>query len=450
MNKVDLLVAEIGSTTTVVSAFQGIGGQTPTLLGQGQAPTTVDRGDVNLGLEQALAELREELGVSSLEWEEFFATSSAAGGLKMTVHGLVYDMTVKAAREAALGAGAVIRQVTAGRLRPSKLEKIKALEPNIILLAGGVDYGEEEVILHNARLLAQLKEPVPVIYAGNVAIKEEIQEIFSAGEMELMVVDNVYPEVDQFNIKPTREAIQRVFEKHIIKAPGLGGITGLVDGSIMPTPGAVMAAAELLREEMGDLVAVDVGGATTDVHSVADLSPGMEGMVLTPEPVSKRTVEGDLGVFINAGNVVEMLGRERMEEELGFSLPPVLEDLSPLPRNEREEGLLNYITREVVRIALTRHAGSYRRIYSPGGIKHMVEGKDLTGVKWIIGTGGVLSQSPAAREVLKLIRDADQSLLLPPEEARVLIDSQYIMAVTGVMSSKYPEAALKLLQESLL
>ena len=69
------------------------------------------------------------------------ATSSAAGGLKMTVHGLVYDMTAKAAREAALGAGGILHYVTAGRLRRTDLAKIKEIRPNLILIAGGVDYG---------------------------------------------------------------------------------------------------------------------------------------------------------------------------------------------------------------------------------------------------------------------------------------------------------------------
>jgi uncharacterized protein (TIGR01319 family) len=139
--KIDLLVAEIGSTTTVVNAFHNIS-TNPEFLGQGQGATSVLQVDVNIGLKEAIDDLCRNLKVDSVEYGELIATSSAAGGLRMTVHGLVYDMTVRAAKEAALGAGANIKFVTAGKLRKSDIRKIKEINPNIILIAGGVDYGE--------------------------------------------------------------------------------------------------------------------------------------------------------------------------------------------------------------------------------------------------------------------------------------------------------------------
>ena len=158
--KLEIIVAEIGSTTTVVSGFTGLD-SSPRLAGQGQGPTTVEEGDVRRGLNLALADLRDKLGAADLDWDHICACSSAAGGLKMTVHGLVYDMTVRAAREAALGAGAVLRHLTAGPIADSDLEKIAAIRPNIILLAGGVDYGERGIVLENAEKLASLDLPVP-------------------------------------------------------------------------------------------------------------------------------------------------------------------------------------------------------------------------------------------------------------------------------------------------
>lgn len=135
--KIELLIAEIGSTTTVVNAFNI--SSCPSFIGQGQSPTTVEEGDVNIGLKSAIENLANNLGEAQIEYDELIATSSAAGGLRMTVHGLVYDMTVRAAKEAALGAGANIKYITAGKLRNSDLEKIKKINPNIILIAGGVD-----------------------------------------------------------------------------------------------------------------------------------------------------------------------------------------------------------------------------------------------------------------------------------------------------------------------
>ena len=160
--RISVLVAEIGSTTTVVNAFDRITSPCPEFIGQGQAPTSVLDGDVTVGLRGALEDLKNNLGEAELLWDEFLATSSAAGGLRMTVHGLVYDMTVRASREAALGAGAIIKHVTAGKLRRTDLKKLEEIRPNIILIAGGVDYGERETALHNFEMIASMKPPYEI------------------------------------------------------------------------------------------------------------------------------------------------------------------------------------------------------------------------------------------------------------------------------------------------
>mgnify|MGYP001221501832 FL=1 len=334
--KIDLLVAEIGSTTTVINAFDNI--QTaPVFIGQGQAPTSVIEGDVNIGLKGAITNFKESLGIVDLEYNELIATSSAAGGLKMTVHGLVYDMTVRAAKEAALGAGANIKFITSGRLRKLDLKKIEEIKPNIILIAGGVDYGERETALYNSQLIANLNLDIPVIYAGNIENHDEIKEIFKDTKTELYIVENVYPEIDQLNVEPTRKIIQQVFEKHIIHAPGMTKIREMVTGNIVPTPGAVMKASELLYDNIGDLVTIDVGGATTDVHSVTEGSEEINRMLISPEPKAKRTVEGDLGVYVNAKNIIEGMGEDDLIRKLGVSkekLDNLISGIKTIPESE--------------------------------------------------------------------------------------------------------------------
>ena len=176
--KVDVLVAEIGSTTTVVNAFTDLATENPVFWGQGQAPTSVLDGDVRIGLQGAIDDLCRKKGIDSIEYDDMLATSSAAGGLKMTVHGLVYDMTAKAAKEAALGAGGIIHYITAGKLRRTDLAKIKEINPNLILIAGGVDYGERDTALDNAEKIRALGLKTPVIYAGNVENQGEMELIF--------------------------------------------------------------------------------------------------------------------------------------------------------------------------------------------------------------------------------------------------------------------------------
>ncbi len=446
MLRIDVAIAEIGSTTTTVSAFDGLDEPEPRFLGQGLSPTTVAQGDVLVGLENAVADLCRNVGTSSLEWCRMLACSSAAGGLRMTVHGLVYDMTVKAAREAALGAGAIVHMITAGELTDSDLDRIRDIRPNIILLAGGVDYGERDIITGNAQRLASLDLGVPVIYAGNVACAGEVAEALGP---DTQVVENVYPRIDQLNVEPTRRAIQNVFERHIVRAPGMERVGEMVHGGIMPTPGAVMEAAKAMAAVAGDLMAIDVGGATTDVHSVTEGSEEVARMLVAPEPRAKRTVEGDLGVFVNAGNMVRTLGYERVEEALGFSPGTILDRLQYVPSDDQERALVLFLAREAVGMAVERHAGRTRYLYGPTGRIMVAEGKDLSRVKWIIGTGGVLTRMTEGRDILSEFLARRPPMGLYPERASVVIDHNYVMAACGVLARHHPRAAVSLLCASL-
>lgn len=444
--KLEIIVAEIGSTTTVVSGFSDLATK-PRLVGQGQGPTTVEAGDVRQGLNMALADLQAKLGVTNLEWEHIYACSSAAGGLKMTVHGLVYDMTARAAKEAALGAGAVLRHITAGPVSATDLEKITAIEPNIILLAGGVDYGERQIILDNAARLAELNLSIPLIYAGNVAIQEEIRKIFAHSAFSLIVVENVYPRIDELNIEPTRRAIQSAFEEHIVHAPGMEKIRDLVDGPIQPVPGAVLNAAITLYHSIGDLIVFDVGGATTDLHSVTPGSDEVNSILLSPEPLAKRSVEGDLGVYRNAANLMDLAGRQELAAKLGVLNPEQL--IAAIPKSPEEVAFAEELTGAAVNAALERHAGRIKYMYGPGGRIKVARGKDLTRVRYIIGTGGALTRLPRGRQLLaSVLGRPDPTFLGPKAEAQVVLDKDYIMAAAGVLAQSHPEAAVKLMLTS--
>lgn len=452
--KFDVLVAEIGSTTTVVNAFRNLS-STPEFVGQGQAPTTVNEGDVNIGLHNAVNSLQEHLGVESVEYDLMLATSSAAGGLKMTVHGLVYDMTAKAAKEAALGAGANIHYITAGKLRRTDVKKIQDIEPNIILLAGGVDYGERDTAIENAEKIAAMALDVPVIYAGNIENHDEIKLIFEENKKEhlLYIVDNVYPKIDMLNVEPARKVIQDVFEEHIVHAPGMHYVREMVTGPIIPTPGAVMEASKLLKKHLGDLMTIDVGGATTDIHSVTEGNEEISRKLIAPEPVAKRTVEGDLGVYVNMRNIVEMISKEKLAYELSKSVEHLIELIDnhlPIPKTEDQIQFVERLTKEAVEVSSKRHAGGYRDLFAGGGKKTYAEGKDLTAVKYIIGTGGALTRLPNRVELLKRVALCNNGTkLLPMPETEVLIDNDYIMASLGVLSIENEEAALFLLKKSL-
>ncbi len=455
--KIDLLVAEIGSTITKVKGLSLQ--EKPALLGTGEGLTTVLAGDVMLGLQQALKVLAEDLNwaygneILPLSFDELtdipvWASSSAAGGLKMTVHGLVLAMTVRAAREAALGAGAVIHLVTAGKIGASDLAQIKEITPNIILLAGGVEGGERETAIYNAGQLVALNSNIPIIYGGNSAAREDIRRIFNNTTHSLTVVDNVYPRLDELNIEPTRRAIQQVFERHIITAPGMDRIGNFVSGKIIPTPGAVMIAAKLLADDIGDLVVIDLGGATTDVHSVTEGSAEIAEILIAPEPRAKRTVEGDLGLFVSAKSTANLIGNENLAAELKLTAEEF--PIKPIPESPIEEEFTLRLAQKAIAVALQRHTGRIRELYGPTGRITIAEGKDLSQVKWIIGTGGFFARNSHGKALLEeIMADKRGSALSPPLGAKVLIDHNYIMSSAGVIAQQYPAQAVALLKESL-
>ncbi len=440
--KINYLIAEIGSTTTVVTAIK-CNDEGTSILAQGKSDTTIFEGDVNIGLQRAISDIELQLE-DKIVYDKMLACSSAAGGLKITVHGLIEDMTVKAAKEAALGAGGNIKYITAGKLKPNDIKKIKEIQPNIIIIAGGTDYGESETAIYNSKIIRDEDINIPIIYCGNKAAEEEIKEILK--NKELYIVENVYPKVDELNVEPTRKVIQEAFEKNIVKAPGMLEIRKMVTGNILPTPGAVMEAAKYLYEIIGDVLVIDVGGATTDIHSVTLGDRKITDILVSPEPKGKRTVEGDLGVYINADNVINLLNDYELNN---YSKEYVKTQIKAIPETEEEKYFSNLITKKAVEVALNRHVGYIKRIYGTAN-SYMAYGKDLSKVKYIIATGGALVKLGKGEEILTSIRyNKDDITMLPRKEARVLMDNFYVMACAGVLLKENKKIAEELLRASL-
>jgi uncharacterized protein (TIGR01319 family) len=427
----DILTVEIGSTITKANAFSLLPEGIFRHLAQGFTTTTVADGDVGIGVDRVMAEITASLGRALID-PQVYINSSAAGGLRMTVHGLTQSMTARAAREAALGAGAIVKLVTVGVLDKYDLDAICDIQPNIILLAGGVDFGEKRVVLQNAESLASLGLKIPIIYAGNAVIRKPIQGVFELAGIETLLADNVFPDVDVLNIEPVRYLIQEVFNRHIIHAPGMSRLGALTDHPILPTPGAVLHAAELFAEALGDCLVFDVGGATTDVHSVSDGSREWADRMTEPEPRAKRTVEGDLGVFVNAQNIFEMTD----DSEIQFRI----DEVKAVPKTEQEMALTRWLCTRAVETAIRRHAGVVMDLFTPTGKRQVVRGKDLTAVQWVIGTGGALTRIPGGEDILRSICTGAGKYLFPNPDASVLIDRDYLFSALGTLAGSYPEA----------
>ena len=359
----------------------------------------------------------------------------------MTVHGLTQRMTAMAAREAALGAGGVVEFQTAGRLRDADLERIVAARPNLILLAGGVEGGDCETVLFNAGRSGSSPARPIVVYAGNSAVGDEACATLAGAGFRVKRTANVYPAVDELDIVPARAAIHDAFEEHITHAPGMEHIGAVVDGAILPTPGAVLIAAELLAGDLGDLVVVDVGGATTDVHSVTDGSAEFSALQTEPQPHSKRTVEGGSAVHSSAPlHVAAMMPID----ERPPTLPPAL------PGTDEEAGAARSLAGFCAKAAVRRHAGRLTYLYTPTGRQTVVRGRDLRRARLLIGTGGALTRLSGGEATLAGVRAAGGSeRLLPPADARCVLDRDYILACCGALLRHFaPEAVTALLRSS--
>lgn len=455
------LAVDFGSTYTKVVAIDCDGEE---LVGVAQSPTTVADG-VMIGLERALARLEAASGVRRGDIARTVASSSAAGGLRMVAIGLVPDLTAEAARRAALGAGAKVLRAFSYELSRSDLEEIARLAPDMILLSGGTDGGERKTIMKNASALASAGLEAPVVVAGNRAAQDEVEAILRGAAIECTIVENVLPELDRLNVEPARAAIRTIFMNRITHAKGLDQAQAFVGDIVMPTPMAVLEGARLLAGEngagLGDLVVVDVGGATTDVHSIGSGAPSTPGLVPRglPEPFAKRTVEGDLGIRVNAPTIVEMAGIERVVSRLGGRLgaEQVFErvrqlaaEVSRVPREEEEHDLDAALAGLAVEAALERHAGHVTTSYTPMGPVQLLHGKDLSAVATVIGTGGVFAYGRHSRRMLEAAcYTAESPTSLRPREPRLLIDRRYTLFAAGLLASIAPRAAANVMRRHL-
>ena len=385
---------------------------------------------------------------------ELFYSSSAKGGLRIAALGIVPDLTLKMAKEAACSAGGKIATVCAYKLNENDIAEITASRPDIILFSGGTDGGNEVYILHNLELLRRLPPSIPVIYAGNRVLQRRVAETLA--DRELKVVDNLLPELEKPNPEPAREAIRDLFLKHIVAGRGLDRIVAATGRNPLPTPYAML---EFLRvfydftDRRCDFAVVDMGGATTDFYS--GCSEDNEALVIRrglPEPPVKRTVEGDIGMRVSAHAAFEEAGDEiaaRRGEEFRRAMADYIDmvgtDTSHLPVDEKERDFDRELAGACCTVALRRHAGRRRRIYTCNGPVELQNGRNLRRVKLVIGSGGFLSRLDG--EVISGLfwptpPDPEEEMLTP-REFQCLPDAGSQLVMIANAAQGHPEAACR-------
>jgi uncharacterized protein (TIGR01319 family) len=462
------LLVDFGSTYTKILAVDL---DREVLLGRTQALTTVDS-DITIGLRRAYSTLIDECGIDERHIRGRYASSSAAGGLRIAAIGLVPALTLEAARRAALGAGAKVVCAYGFEIDETIVGEVEAASCDIILLTGGTDGGDKAVILHNARMLANSTLTCPILVAGNRVVSGQVREILEAKGKAVSVTSNVLPRLDAVEVEPAQALIRDIFIARIIEAKGLAGAREFVGGEILPTPKATLQAAALLADGtddepgIGSLVIVEVGGATTNIHSVSVGSPSDPQTIVKglPEPRVKRTVEGDLGIRYNAPTIHGLVGdgpcharlraiHPSLEEgsiDLKAHVRALAANVGYVPSSTLEYAVDVMLAESATSVAMQRHAGTLREEFSVVGAIKVQYGKDLLDVENLIGTGGIFKYDLHPERILRAARfSANTPWSLMPKAPKAFIDSEYFLYGAGLLAGHFPTQALRIAKKYL-
>lgn len=456
-----VLCVDVGSTFTKAVLVDVATGA---VLAGGSVPTTSST-DVLDGV----ARVRDQVGGQCADRtpSTVLVCSSAGGGLRLAVVGYESLVTAEAGRRVALSAGGTVVHVHSGPLDAAGLTGLTRSRPDVVLLVGGTDGGNAEVLVHNASRLgsARVGRQVPVVLAGNAAAADAARAALGTRPVE--VAPNVLPRIGDLAPEGARAAIRDLFLRHVIGGKGLsrGRLDGLRFRDLVraPTPDAVLDGVKVLAELVGEVLVVDVGGATTDVYSTIDPE---EGDHPRREVVAAlrhaRTVEGDLGMrwgapgIIRAARAEQLLGQGPVgadgssradgaagpgEEVLTAHADRLAAEPALVPTGPGEWALEERLAALAVRVAVRRHA----RPAAPGQ-----GGRPLRGVRLVVGSGGVLRHgSPALRRAVLEPVLADHAGGWPvPREARLAVDEGSVLFAAGLLARSHPQAARALVEQA--
>ena len=478
-----ILATDCGSTTTKAILIEKRGDEYH-LVVRGEAPTTVEAPveDVTAGVINAITEVEELAGRRLLKdgqiikpeqgdegTDLYISTSSAGGGLQMMVAGVVRNLTAESAERAALGAGAIVMDVIASndkRLPHEKIERIRHLRPDMVLLSGGIDGGTTSHVAELAEIIeAANPKPrlgvtyeLPIIYAGNKDASEIVGERLG-DKMALEVVDNLRPVLERENLMPTRLKIQDQFLEHVMAhAPGYKKLISWTDAPIMPTPGAVGAIMQTIAAQQNiEVVGVDIGGATTDVFSVFKNQEG--------EAIFNRTVSANLGMSYSISNVLAEAGMENVlrwvpfdidVSDLGNRIKNKMIRPTTIPQTLEELIIEGAIAREALRLAFDQHkqlAVELRGVQQQRTISEAFSQSetgatlvDMLSLDLIVGSGGVLSHAPRRNQAMLMMIDAFQ----PEGVTHLAVDSIFMMPQLGVLAQVNEAAATQVFERDCL
>jgi uncharacterized protein (TIGR01319 family) len=452
------VLGDIGSTFTKLVGVSTVDGE---VVASASVPTS--RVDIAAGVERARSMLGRDLRSTDLV-AGLKLSSSAAGGLRVIVLGLEPGLTLAAGLRASATAGArIVAMYARDELAAETIGGLHTIAPDVALLTGGTNGGDTAAMKRNAEALSQIAPNLPVVVAGNEEAHDEIAAILG-GDRIVRFARNVMPRVGELDAESAQRELRDLFVDHVIGHGRFASASAVASCVRMPTPAAVLrAAAALPATSESNLlrspVVVDVGGATTDVHSVVPVEPGERGYVTTglPDQRVTRTVEGDLGMRENAPSLVAAAQRGGYLPEDSGDLASAAERRAAEPHflpardEERERELDERLAEIATAIALERHAGRLETVLTPGGAVLRRTGRDLRRASCLIATGGVFANSERPCEIVAAaLRSGSRRGVLVNPDVPVLVDGSYLLWAAGLLEADYPDAAHDLARTALV
>jgi uncharacterized protein (TIGR01319 family) len=449
-----VVLVDIGSTFTKVAAV-AISGE---LVSRVVVPTRHD----DLAACAELAVVKAVPGGASAM--EVLMCSSAAGGLRVAVIGLEPQLTLEAGRRAAATAGARVVASFAGVLDAEDAEALAKVAPDVVLLAGGTNGGDQAAIVANAlRVSEVLAENVPVVVAGNEQVSREVAVSIAGNGRIVRLVANVLPRIGEIDVNAAQGAIRELFVEHVIGRGRFASASPVGAAIRMPTPAAVLAGTQALARLGGSdprvraPVVVDVGGATTDVHSVQPIGAWSRGpRAVVPDLETTRTVEGDLGLRENAETLVEEAirsGYSDRDEDGALRKAAAMRAANRtfVPVTEAEAEQERRLAILAAAMALSRHAGKLRIRLSPAGATIRHTGRDLRSATCLVATGGVFEAAADPVAILEAaLAAARRRRALVPDDVPTFVDRQHVLAAAGLLAEEHPSLAAVLLRRAFM
>ena len=441
------LTVDVGSTFTKLNLIDL---EKLELIGSSASYTTVEK-DVMIGFENALELLSQKCDV---KYDEMLGCSSAAGGLKIVAIGFSETLTTKASKIASLNCGARVIRTFSYEMDDGDLDELQKANPDIIVLSGGTDGGNERNIIHNANVLSKLQKDIPVVICGNKYASEKVEKILTDKKIRTAITENIMPNTNVVNYKPLRKLIGEIFISNIVYAKGINKLSqGL--GIFIPTPVSVQyAVSTFAKFDKSYSMSIDIGGATTDVFSVSKSYLGNENIIppIMDEPYEKRSVEGDAGMRYSAMSLYESAGQGTFDEygikDAKQKCEKRQEHTDYIPDTDEEREFDKVLAIVASKTALSRHIGRLKKEPTKTRYIYRQTGKDLTEVKYIIATGGVLVNNSFTKDILEQSRLTDE-LALYPKNPTFLVDKSYILSASGLISKVDEEKAYKFMKKYL-